>query len=269
MVKIVGEFIKQKNSGHFYNKDGERVPGSTLKEARKDNLFPSVTTVMNIVHKEQLEIWKREQILKASIEVNQAIDETEEEYVKRVIVESDNLSRDARDWGKIVHQHVEDYLEGKKIITKDMAPRTLLAFDNLVKWIDENLIKGETEKSLCSTEHRFGGTPDWFGETESNGFAVLDWKTQGVKKRFMKRKQIWEEKPVFYPEHIIQLAAGGIMIKETYDVVPDSYISIVVDSNEDNAGYYSVKVWDVEDVLWGKEMFLSILQTWRLYKKYF
>ena len=55
-----------------------------LRDAKKEGLVPSVTTVLNIVAKPSLEkAWKINKALEASIELQQGEDEPNEEFIYR------------------------------------------------------------------------------------------------------------------------------------------------------------------------------------------
>ena len=71
--------VKAEQSSHWYTQDGKpfyeienkSAPGTmrrvTLRDARKLNLVPSVTTITGVISKPQLEAWKIEQAILASL----------------------------------------------------------------------------------------------------------------------------------------------------------------------------------------------------------
>ena len=67
----------QANSGHWYSKDGSPrytiegktgVRATTLRDARKHDLVPSVTTILNLLAKPGLDNWKQEQVLLSALD---------------------------------------------------------------------------------------------------------------------------------------------------------------------------------------------------------
>ena len=51
--------IKPYSSSRFYKRSGEFAVGATLRDARANGYYPSVTTISNIVYKPALEAWKQ------------------------------------------------------------------------------------------------------------------------------------------------------------------------------------------------------------------
>lgn len=91
-----------------------KVPN--LADARKLNLFPSVTTILKILHKPELQNWIVEQAVLAVLTTPRLKDEPDDAYVHRVLhVEKvQDQERDvAADKGKAIHEAIEDYFLGK------------------------------------------------------------------------------------------------------------------------------------------------------------
>ena len=72
---------KSAESGHWYTQEGEpmytivgangKERNTTLRDAKKDNLVPSVTTVLSLVAKPGLENWKINQALNSALTVRE------------------------------------------------------------------------------------------------------------------------------------------------------------------------------------------------------
>ena len=85
-------------SVHWYRKDGapqytvKAKDGSdrptTLRDARKMSLVPSVTTILKIAAKPGLEAWKQEQMLLAALTLPRLDGESEKDMVARIVADS-------------------------------------------------------------------------------------------------------------------------------------------------------------------------------------
>ena len=82
-------------SGHWYTRTGEPMyqvksnggvlRNTTLRDARKYDLVPSVTTILNCAAKPGLEAWKQQQILLASLTLPKRDDDSLDQYDDRVL----------------------------------------------------------------------------------------------------------------------------------------------------------------------------------------
>ena len=90
--------LKKSNtpSSHWYKLDGTpchqvpRAKGSglratTLRDARKLQLFPSVTSILGIFSKPQLDKWKMQQVALASMRLDRSEGESDEYFAGRII----------------------------------------------------------------------------------------------------------------------------------------------------------------------------------------
>jgi hypothetical protein len=95
---------KQQDTGHWYTKDG--VPAyttigktgerpTTLRDAKKIGLLPSVTTIINIMSKAGLDTWKQQQVLLAALTLPREPNEPEADWLKRVMQDSRATGREA------------------------------------------------------------------------------------------------------------------------------------------------------------------------------
>ena len=98
----------------------------TLRDARTDNLVPSVTTVLKLLHKEALVNWKIEQAVLAVLTSPKKEDETIDAFVERIIHVEEVPMQEARlaaDKGTEIHAAIEGYFTGQ-----DLDP-------NIVPWV--------------------------------------------------------------------------------------------------------------------------------------
>jgi len=85
-------------SGHWYTRNGEpmyqiegangKIRNTTLRDARKHNLVPSVTTILNVAAKPGLDNWKLQQVLLAALTLPRNEGEPEGAYIDRIISDS-------------------------------------------------------------------------------------------------------------------------------------------------------------------------------------
>ena len=116
--------IKQKNSesSHWYTKTGEsayQVEGktglraTTLRDARKLDLVPSVTTILGVAAKPALNTWLQTQVLLSALTLPREPNESEKDWLERVMADSKVQGRQAAERGTAIHGVIEDYFEQK------------------------------------------------------------------------------------------------------------------------------------------------------------
>lgn len=196
--------VKEKvaESGHWYTKDGTPAyttvgktgeRNTTLRDARKLGLLPSVTTIINLLSKAGLDTWKQQQVLLAALTLPRETNEPETEWLSRVMQDSKATGREAAERGTAIHAIIQSYFEQVYMPEK---PAYLDAVDNALKdhfgaqlWLSEK-----------SFGHHlgYGGKCDLMatGGHDFNGI-VVDFKT----------KDTSLDKVDVYFEHEMQLAA--------------------------------------------------------------
>ena len=197
--------VKEKvaESGHWYTKDGtpayttigktgERA--TTLRDARKLGLLPSVTTINGMLSKAGLNSWLQQQVLLAALTLPRLPDEPEADWLSRVMQDSKSTGREAAERGTAIHAIIQGYFEQMYMPEKpaylDGIDKALAdAFDSQ-PWI--------SEKSF-GHPLGFGGKVDLMAKPingQGDGF-VVDFKT----------KETDLDKVDVYFEHEMQLAA--------------------------------------------------------------
>jgi len=194
---------KQQDSGHWYTrqgtpayttigKTGERP--TTLRDARKEGLLPSVTTIINVLDKAGLTNWKLQQVLLAALTLPREVNEPEQEWLKRVMQDSRSTGREAAERGTAIHAIIESYFEQ---VYMPVKPAYLDAIDDVLKhhfgnqpWL--------AEKSF-GHPLGFGGKCDLMAKPvngQGTGY-IVDFKT----------KDTDLDKVDVYFEHELQLAS--------------------------------------------------------------
>jgi hypothetical protein len=190
-------------SGHWYTKDGtpayttigktgERP--TTLRDARKLGLLPSVTTINGMLSKAGLNSWLQQQVLLAALTLPRLPDEPEADWLARVMQDSKSTGREAAERGTAIHAIIQGYFEQmympeKPAYLENIDKALADAFGNQ-PWI--------SEKSF-GHPLGFGGKVDLMAKPingQGTGF-VCDFKT----------KETDLDKVDVYFEHEMQLAA--------------------------------------------------------------
>ena len=233
-------------------KDGSDRP-TTLRDARKMNLVPSVTTVMKVAAKPGLEQWKLEQMLLAAMTLPRRPDEPEKSYIARIVHDSKESGKQAAEAGTRIHESIESWIDGKKnVVHKEAAA----AFEAVINdhFKTEGKVKWLTERSFAS-QLGFGGKVDLYCEGTELALAgiVIDAKTKDFGP---------DDKIDAYDEHLMQLAAYRNGLHIPYARCANVFVS------RTHPGLVKVVEWSDEDLLRGWEMFKCLLNFWKLKSKF-
>ena len=192
---IVKEKVQE--NGHWYTKDGSPAyttigktgeRPTTLRDARKLGLLPSVTTINGMLSKAGLDTWKQQQVLLAALTLPRSEGESEQEWLARVMQDSKATGREAAERGTAIHAIIESYFE------QVYMPEKPAYLDNIDKALNEAF-----GSQLWLAEKSFGHPLGFGGKCDlmaSSGF-VVDFKT----------KETDLDKVDVYFEHEMQLAA--------------------------------------------------------------
>ena len=248
-------------SAHWYTRTGEaayEVPKkggglrpATLRDARKLDLLPSVTSIMSIKAKPQLTNWMIRQAVLSAMTLPRLDDETDDAFLKRVEQDRQAQGRAAADEGTRIHAAIETALLGGSFdpaYTKHVcgAIDALKSIDPDAAWLPE--------KSFACGLGYAGKVDLHAPETDRHGLGIVaDFKT----KDFGDGDKL---KP--YDEWGIQLAAYA---RGLYMERADRY-SVVV--SRDNPGLVWVHKWDRETQPNHLQQFVSMLRLWQLDRRY-
>jgi hypothetical protein len=182
-------------SGHWYAADGSpayRIIGkngkernTTVRDARELGLKPSVTTILGIIAKPGLNTWLQQQVLLAALTLPRIANETEANWLERVISDSKSTGRDAMDRGTQMHGVLERFYRGEQddypVYVDQVDASIRIHFGHDQTW--------EAERSFA--HEGFGGKVDLIAEN-----IVIDFKSKDTL-----------DKVVPYHEQIMQLSA--------------------------------------------------------------
>jgi hypothetical protein len=205
--------------GHWYDREGNpryKIIGkngkerpTTLRDAKKEKLLPSVTSIIRCAAAPGLERWKSEQVLMAALTTDRLPNESEQEYIDRIIKDSQEQAMKARERGTLIHAWVQSGFEGTPLETEaltyyESAKSALeLACLESPSWI--------CEKAFA--EERYGGKVDLHTE---EGY-IVDIKTT---EKDLTNIKTWEE-------HAMQLAAYSMGVLGTLGACAILYINVL------------------------------------------
>jgi len=168
-------------------KNGNERP-TTLRDARKLGLLPSVSAINNEGAKPALAAWLQKQVLMAALTLPHVDGESDESWIDRIMADSKEQSRQAADRGTQIHAWIQQGFEGQPI--PDIGYEYHMAVrDALRRHGAERETAWKVEHSFASD--RFGGKVDLH-----HALAILDIKTKPTPDKFG-----------LYDEHAKQLAA--------------------------------------------------------------
>jgi len=150
--------------------------------------------------------------------------------------------------GILTHSMIFHYLQGKEADTSDYSQNQIKpamnSFELFLKWEKQHeLAPILLEKQLVSEEHRYGGTPDFYGWVDGER-TLLDFKSSGV-----------------YEDQFVQLAAYANLLKEGGWKVGNHRILVMpIDKNK------GLEDAQREDVSVAFEIFLHCLDIYKLKK---
>lgn len=192
-------------SGHWYDSDGTpryTIVGAngnerptTLRDARKLNLYPSVTTITGCAAAPGLERWKAEQLMHAALTLPQMEGEPEADWVRRVWDDSREQARAAAERGKLIHAAIERHYRGETF-APEMRPWVVAATEAVGHHISR-AAEWSPEKPFAHPAG-YGGKVD-LHSADCDGI-VVDFKTKDSDK-------LADVK--LYDSHFMQLAAYG------------------------------------------------------------
>lgn len=243
---------------HWYGRDGSpqyTVPAkdgsqrnTTLRDARKMGLVPSVTTIIKCAAAPGLQLWMQKQVMLAALTLPRMDGESEDAYLQRILSDSKEQARKAAERGTGIHAAIQGHFEGNPP-AEDMWLHVKGAEDAVKSWgVTANNMGWTPERSFASSLG-FGGKVDL---SHMSGF-VCDFKT----KEFGPDDDLktWDE-------HAMQLAAyrhGLGMEKARCAIV---YVSVT------NPGLARLIEIPEPELVKGWKCFYSLLQFWKASKGY-
>ena len=243
-------------AGHWYTTDGspcyevEAAQGgmrpTTLRDARKLNLVPGVTTIIRMAAAPGLENWKAEQLLLAGLTLPRRPDELEAAWLDRVRQDSREQARKAAERGTALHASLQGHFEGIPPPVEHFkhVHGAVLAIN---RWLDVKISPPWIAEQSFAHTLGFGGKCDL-----RNPNRVIDFKT----------KEFTIDLPKTWFEHAMQLAAyrhgfgmGAARCAICFVSVTEPGLAHLVEIDED-------------DLTRGWQCFRALLEFWQAKNRY-
>ena len=223
-------------------KNGSRRP-TTLRDAKKLGLIPSVTTIIRCAASPGLEAWKLNQMLLAALTLPRRDEEPEESFVSRIISDSREQAKLAAERGSMVHAKLENFFE-TRVADEESAPIVLATDLKISEHFGD--LNWAPEKSF-GHELGFGGKVD-LHSTDGDG-VVIDFKT----KEFTSEQL---EKAQGFDEHVMQLASYRVGLGIPSARCANVFVSVT------EPGLVVIREWEAKELERGWKMFQSLLDFW-------
>ena len=233
-------------SCHFYDREGNpqytyinkqgKECKTTLTRAKKEGYLPSVTTITKLLAKPGLDKWRQIETIMACLTMPIIADEPEDEYIERIIQDSDSRSKEARDRGTDIHGYIERGFQGE--ILDGEANLYFRSVDKII-WDECGLQEWKAEKSFASSLG-YGGKVDLHNDNFLIDFKGTDKPLDSIKT---------------YPEQAMQLAAYDAGIDSCSRKCGICYV------HRDTAE--SKLIWiDEKELMKGQEVFFKLLDIY-------
>lgn len=238
---------------HEVNKaDGEGTKPTTIRDAKKLHLFPSVTGILGILDKPALKTWLRKQAALATLRVPPRQEtESEEYWLDRVLAEADVQVESAADLGSQIHDALDVAIESGTY-PAELATYISPVFDWL--WANDIALT-DRECVVVNPAEGYAGRVDFFFESKDGRLGVGDYKTRKTKPG---------EKITPYDGQAMQLAAYAAA-KYGPDALPSvRAINVYVSTTEPGR----VHVHEHANIAAEYSAFLAACHLWRHIKGY-
>lgn len=216
---------------------------TTLADARKLSLVPSVTNIIKCASAPALEIWKQRQVLLAALTLPRIDGEKDDDYCARIMSDSKEQAKKAAQNGTEIHAAIQGHYEGEQP-SVEYWPHVKGAIDAVQAWGGGNW-KPETP---FAHSLGFGGKVDL-----QNGPFLVDFKSKEFGDPLEVRT--WDE-------HHMQLGAyrHGLGLEKARCAIV--YVSVT------NPGLCVIKEVPEEELQQGWTMFYALLHYWQAKNNY-
>lgn len=262
-------------SGHWYLGDGTpfytikngdgKERAVTLRDARKVNAVPSVTTITKIIASDGLQKYFDRQMFEACLAEGGALYAARSAVVVDGIGEQDldilfarcrqasrEHGRKAAEAGTALHGAIEQALREPFRLGPDEYDEHVAVVFATLKQYGIDLDDGEPEKSFAHSMG-FGGKVDYHKRDGEQGGVIIDFKS---------KPSITPGKRYGYDNHAMQLAAYSMGLGMKYARCLNVFVGI-----EDKR--VLIHEWSDDDLARGWNMFSLLLKFWQVSKNYY
>ena len=248
------------DAAHWYGRDGvacHTVPSlkgnprpTTVRDARKLGLLPSVTNIIGVIAKPELTSWLLEQAVTAALTLPRHPGESEDAFAKRVVADSQTTRDSAAEFGTAFHAGAEQVAHALAVDAEHVAAAWL---HHYFDWFRRNVVTLRwTEEVLVNLAMGYAGTADLLIEHREHGPCLVDLKTMKVKPG---------AKPAPYKSWCDQLAAYRKALGR-----PVKCLNLIVNSNEPSEPVEHL--WTDDELETGWQAFEAAHRLWVIEKGY-
>ncbi len=224
---------------------------TTLRDARRMGLLPSVTNVLGILAKEGLTNWRIESAILSALTLPRKEGEPLDAFARRVVEDAESKRNEAAAFGIALHHGAQMVANSPLDVTDQKDP--LFPWLKPYKdWYMSVCVRPIfAERILTMPAFGIAGTADLCFVHKEHGLVLVDIKTQGFGARGYRVYSTW----------LYQLAAYAKMLG-----TPCRVMNVIVDS--DRPGGPLEHRWSEEEVERGWDVFKAALGIWRAEKRY-
>jgi hypothetical protein len=247
-------------SQHWYDKDGKAVfevpkakgggmRATTIADARKLGLYPSVTTILSVMAKPQLDDWKLQQVAERAFSNPPQDGEEASSYARRTIDGAFEQVTDAADLGTAIHAAIEAHFKA------DLVPEGMQVYVQPV--VAALAVAGiritQHELRLVNDIAGYAGTTDAVMVRDGKQ-GILDFKSRKTKPGV--KCEPWDTEPM-------QIAAYGVA---NFGSVPTCGANVYISTTE--PGRVDIVHYDHNELRSAWYAFQSIVVLWQYLKGY-
>lgn len=251
-------------SCHYYNRTGKpvyEVPNAskggmrptTVRDAKKLDLLPSVSTVMGVIAKPAINGWVKEQVARAAVNVFWGEGETADEWVAHVLQAAETNMTQARDLGTEIHGAIEQHLKrvNDRVLDGFLAGEVSLPYSEHVEAAINALIELGVWGQPFSPEKSFASALGYGGKVDLSGTSESPWV---VDFKCVDRL----DKKLDYPDRCQQLTAYADGLYG--DPISPRQANIFISTSE--PGKYLIREWKEDEKAKGNRVFRAALNLW-------
>ncbi len=222
---------------------GNGMRPTTLADARKLDLVPSVTLILGCTAKPGLDVWKLRQMFEVAYTTPRIDGESDDDFYGRVVIESKEKARLAAEKGTELHAAIEEHV--KSLSSDSKWDKHLSVLFQTLRQYGIDIFNGKPEHSFASPLG-YGGKIDWH-----NDEIVLDFKTKA---------KVKDVKQLAWPEHCWQLSAYAQGIGNTH-CLPTRLLNVFIGIDDCEVRIHE---WSKEDSDKAFDCFYHLLKFWQI-----
>lgn len=248
------------SNAHWYFIDGspchqvenKSKPGTmrntTVTDARKLGLLPSVTGIVKQLDRPMLNAWRCEQAVLAALTLPKNPDENDTDFAHRVAADAESIVEKAANRGVRIHNAIEMFLT---IEEKTDDPEIRPLVDPFYDWAKANIERIQFVEQTVVSKMGYAGRLDLKAEFRGLGWRYADYKS----------RKAYNGKIRAYPEDGYQLAAY-----KQADGDSCRCTSIFINSEVPEAP--TINDWEGLDIFESQQVFNHLFEIWKLTKRY-